>query len=164
MSEIKFSAGNETKQTEMEPVFRLDRDLGSVVHQIAQDLRNKENSELYKNYGVSWKEMSWCSVKMAGDILQLKVERLDGSFREPALNVDELRKKNKEILDLLKKFEKTLRKEFKSRTGKAFSFTGKTVEKADFERVALNGVYRFVAMKKGHVRTTLDGQSFDKDD
>lgn len=164
MSDERFSASDDKKQSEMEPVYRLDKDLGSVLHQICTDLRNKENSEIRKEWGVSYHEMSWCSIKTGGDMLELRVERLDGSFREPALNVDELRKKNKETAELLKKFEKAVRKEFKSRTGKALSFVGKKVEKSDYERVALNGVYRFIACKKGHVKTTLDGQSFSDDD
>ncbi len=164
MTDIRFSASDEKKQTEMEPLYRLDKDLITVLHQICKDLRDKENSEIRETWGVSWKEMSWCNILTGGDVLELKVERLDGSFREPRLAVDELRKKQKETTDLLKKFEKALRKEFKKRTGKALSFTGKKQEMSDFERIALNGVYRFVAAKKGHVKTSLPGQSFDEND
>ena len=164
MSDVKFSASDDKKQSKMEPVYRLDKDLGSVLHQIVVDLRYKENSEIRDKWGVSYKEMSWCSIKTGGDLLEIRVERLDGSFREPSLAAIELRKHHRETTELLKKFEQAIRKEFRARTGKSLSFTGKKSELSDYERVALNGVYRFVAAKKGHVKTVLDGQSFSEDD
>lgn len=164
MGNIDFSASKEKKQSEMEPVYRLDKDLSTVLHQIVKDLSDKENSEIRNKWGVSFKEMSWCNLRLGGDALELKVEKLDGSLREPVMQVAEIRKKLKETETLLGKFEKAVKKEFKERTGKTLSFVGKGKTGSDHGLVALNGLYRFVAYKRAIIKTSLDGQSFENDD
>lgn len=158
--EPKFAAGNYKKQTEMEPVYNFNGDVKTVVQQIVSDLREKDNEELRKKLAVSWKELKWFKVKMAGDVLEISVDLLDGSLREPKKDPQECQKKLKETIKILEKFEDAVRSEFRSRTKKALTWVDPQI-KADFEFVALNGLCRFYASKVGEIKTKLPGQEYD---
>lgn len=157
----KFVGSKFKKQTPMEPVFDLNADVQRVVHQIISDLREKENDELRKKLAVNWKELEWFNVKFSGNVMQISVTKLDGSLRMPQAPPGELQKRLKECYECLHKFEKALREEFRDRTGKALTWKD-AKEHADFQLVALNGLYQFVAKKIGEVKTVLPGQSYDK--
>jgi hypothetical protein len=159
--EPKFIGGKHKKQTKMEPVVDLNADVQTVVHQIIEDLKEKQNEDLRSKLAVSWKELEWCSVKMGGNVLELRVVCLDGALREPKKHPTELQKKRRQVYDMLHRLEKAVRKEFRERTGKALTWN-KPKEHADFEMIALNGLYRFFAVKVGEVKTSLPGQSFDE--
>jgi hypothetical protein len=155
--EPKFIGGKHKKQTQMEPVYDQTKDLHATLFQIVEDLKEKKNEELRKQLAVSWKELEWCDIKFAGNCLELRVNHLDGALREPQKHPQELQKKLKETYDVLDRFENAVRKEFKKRTKKALTWV--TPKKAaNYELVALNGVYRFYAIKIGEIKTTLPGQ------
>lgn len=155
----KFIAGKHKKQTEIEPVFDREKDLQSVLFQIVEDLKEKQNDKLRSRLAVSWKELQFCNINFGGDTLELKINIIDGSLREPQKNPAELQKRLREAYNVLHKFEDAVRKEFKSRTGKSLIWT-ESREFASHEMVALNGLYRFYALKAGKVKTSLEGQQF----
>lgn len=155
--EPKFVGGKHKKQTQMEPVYDQTKDLHAVLFQIVEDLKEQANDELRSQLAVSWKELKWCDIKFGGNTLELRVNILDGALREPQKHVQELQKKLREVYDVLHRFESAVRKEFKKRTKKALTWV-KPKEFANYELVALNGVYRFYALKIGEVKTTLPGQ------
>jgi hypothetical protein len=157
--EPKFVGGKHKKQTEMEPVFDFNADVDTVVHQIVSDLREKQNDELRKRLAVSWKELEWVKVKTGGNKLEISVDLLDGSLRQPKKNPAECQKKLKETIRVLERFEDAIRKEFRSRTNKALTWVDPHVH-ADFELIALNGLCRFFARKFGEIKTSLPGQKF----
>jgi hypothetical protein len=153
----KFIAGKHKKQTKPEPLFDQTKDLKSVIYQIAADLREKANWELHGTQ-TSWKDLKTCDVKMSGDTLEIKVNAMDGSLRQPRLHLGELQNKIKQTKVLLDRFETALRKEFKKRTGRALSWKNKK-EIADCEMIALNGLHRFYAIRVGQITTELAGNS-----
>lgn len=155
--EPKFVGGKHKKQTPMEPVYNQSQDLHAVLFQIVEDLKDRKNQELHKNLAVSWKELEWCDIKFNGNILEMHVNILDGSLREPQRTPIELQKRLKEVYNVLHKFENAVRKEFKKRTKKALTWV-KPKEFANYELIAMNGLYRYYAIKIGEVKTTLPGQ------
>lgn len=157
--EPKFIGGKHKKQTKMEPVYDQSKDLHATLFQIVEDLKEKRNEELRQELAVSWKELQWCDIKFGGNTLELRVNILDGALREPQKHTQELQKKLKEVYAVLDRFEKAVRKEFKNRTKKALTWN-KPKEFANFELIAMNGLYRFYALKVGEIKTTLPGQSF----
>lgn len=159
--EPKFTAGKHKKQTEVEPVYDFNVDVQGVIHQIVSDLENEKNQELMKRMDLSWKELQWFKVKTGQNYLEITINMLDGSLREPKQNPQECQKKLKETIKLLEKYESGLRTEFRARTKKALTWVNSDI-KADFEFVALNGLCRFYASKFGEIKTKLPGQTFDK--
>lgn len=158
----KFAGGQAKRQTPMEPVFDFNANVENVVNQIVVDLREKSNDEIRKSHGVAWKELEGFNCKMAGDVLQISVTRLDGSLRMPQVDPKELQKRLKETYDCLHKFEKALREEFRKRTKKALTWQDPK-EHSDYQLVAMNGLYQFVAKKIGKVKTVLPGQVYARD-
>lgn len=156
----KFTASSAKKQTQPEPVFDFYANVENVVNQIVADLREEQNEEVRQKHGVNYKELQWFNCKMSGNVLQISVQKTNGSLRMPKLPPQELQKILKETLDCLHKFESALREEFRKRTGKALTWIDPK-EWADFELVAMNGLYQFFARKIGKVKTVLPGQSFD---
>lgn len=153
----KFIAGKHKKQTAPKPLFDQTKDLKSVIHQIAADLREKANWELHGTQ-TSWKDLKTCDVQMSGNNLTIRVNAMDGSLRQPRKNASELQAKMKQTTVLLDRFETALRKEFKKRTGRTLSWKNKK-EMSDCEMIALNGLHRFYAIRTGEVTTELAGNS-----
>lgn len=159
--EPKFVGGSHKKQTPMEPVYDQTKDLHAVLFQIVEDLKEKTNEELRSRLAVSWKELKWCDIKFGGNTLELRVNVIDGSLREPQKNPAELQKRAKEAFTVLHRFEDAVRKEFKKRTKKALTWISPK-EFCNHELIAANGLYRFYALKIGQVKTVLGGQKFDE--
>lgn len=151
-------------QTKYEKTFEKEKDLLSTLHQIAVDLREEYDQEIYSKWGIPPKMAKWCRLKtftdLDGDInIQLLVNELSGGYRINKEYPSELEKRGVETKKLLEKFEKLVRAEFKKRTGKALKISkGDTI--VDWELIALNGLYNFFAIKTAKVRTELDGQSY----
>lgn len=155
----KFIAGAHKKQSPQEPVFDFYADVNGVVKQIVADLKEKSNEEVRDRAGVNWKELEWCNAKMSGKTLQISVVRIDGSLRMPKLDQKELQKRLVETTNLLHRFEKAIREEFRKRTKKALTWIDPK-EMADYQLVSMNGLYTFTAKKIGDVKTILPGQKY----
>jgi hypothetical protein len=154
----KFVGGKHKKQTEMEPVYDQTVDLQATIHQIVSDLKEQQNQDMRKVYALPWKEVEYASVKFGGNKLELIVNILDGSLREPKRNPAELQARLKDVYDILHRFEDAVRKEFRKRTGKALTWVDPK-EFGDCELIALNGLHRYFAIKLGEVKTKLVGQA-----
>jgi hypothetical protein len=158
----KFVAGEYKKQSPQEPVYDFFGDVQTVIGQIVSDLKEKDNTELRKRMAVNWKELQWYNAKMTGTKLQISIEKTEGGLRTPKYSQLELQKLLKETMSSLRKFETALREEFRKRTGKALTWIDPK-EFADYQLVAMNGLYLFVAKKVGEVKTILPGQKFEKE-
>lgn len=154
----KFVGGKHKKQTEMEPVYDQTLDLQGTLYQIVSDLKEQQNEDMRKVYGLPWKELEYADIKFGGNKLELRLNILDGSLREPKRNPAELQKKLADVYDALHRYEDAVRKEFRKRTGKALTWVDPK-EFADCEMIALNGLYRYYALKLGEVKTKLEGQN-----
>lgn len=163
-----FINGPDKEQTKYEKSFEKEKDILSTLHQIAVDLREDNDQEMYKTWGLPPKMAKWCRMKTTtdkdGDIaVQLLVDELSGGYRINKENPKELEKRGLETKRILDKFEKLIRGEFKKRTGKTLKLSkGDLI--IDWELIALNGLYRFFAIKTAKVRTELDGQSWPEDE
>lgn len=159
-----YIEGPGKKQTKYEKTFEKEKDLLSTLHQISVDIREEYDQEMYKDWGIPPKMMKWCRIKTFLDLdgntnIQLLVDELSGGYRINKENPKELEKKGLETKKLLDKFEKSIRNEFKKRTGKTLKISkGDTI--IDWELIALNGLYRFYAIKTAEVKTELDGQTY----
>lgn len=151
------------EQSKMEKVFELDKDLPTALKQTMLDLREEADQSIYSEWGISPKEIKWCDIKVmgAGDDgikMEFHVNELVGMYRglvPPA----ELDKRMLETESLLRKFEKAFRKHFKELTGKNLRLSNARTF-INRERVALNDLYRFFAIKTVDVKTDLGRQTF----
>lgn len=141
-------------------VYKLDRDLEQVIHNIVVSLKN--DKEMTNKWNLGPKQDHWFNVKIQGPEMELRVECLKGGWRTQRLDVNEMQQYAKEVVKLLGKFEKAVRSEFKERTGKALRW-GKGKEYVNYEPVALNNLYKFYAFKSGPVRVSVDRQEWNED-
>lgn len=148
-----------------EKAYDQDKDLQGVLVDIVTKMREEANQAMYNDWGISPKELKSCSIKLFGSDplhITLQVNESGGAYRLPQQNVNDLQLQSKGTLKLLEKFETALKKEFKARTKKTLKISkGKT--DVNWEMVALNGLYQFVAIKQADVTTELDGQSWAKE-
>lgn len=146
------------KYGEVTPAINLDQNLQSVLQTITNEMKLDSN-KLAAKYDLPWKELEYCNIsftgKEEGQELTMKVEDRKGGFRVGAGDAAALQAKLSDIRKTLSNFEKALKKEFKERTGKALRLT-KPKEIANYEMVALNGLYRFFAIKTVCVDASLE--------
>jgi len=141
-------------------VYRFDRDIEQVLHNIVNDFNR--NADYKKRWNINPKEEVHVSIKTSGDFLELRVQGLRGGWRQSVVDQREMTKHLAEMRKVLKSAESDLRKEFKKVTGKSFRWSkGKTW--ADYEKIALNGLYCFHAVKAGPIQTKLDRQKHTED-
>lgn len=139
-------------------VYKLDKDAIQVLHNIVSDLNH--DKQLKNKWDLPFKEEYWCNIKTHGDQLELRTECLKGGFRTTdRASVQELRNFAEETKRIFAKFESAVRREFKTRAGKALKW-GKGHERCDYEPVALNGLYKFYYVKCGPIKVELGGQEF----
>lgn len=142
-------------------VYKLDRDLEQVIHNIVNDL--KFDKELKNKWDIPVKGDYWMNVKIQGPHMELRVECLKGGWRSNHVSdVVEMQKFATEVKKHLSQFEKAVRSEFKTRTGKALRW-GKGKEFVNYEPVALNNLYKFYAHKSGPVKVSIDRQEWSED-
>lgn len=164
---MRDKAYSKKEQTKMERAFEPEKDVFQVLHQIASDLREKNDQSIYKDWGIPYKDGVWFDVKVSGLSngnlsLRLDLHELVGGYRVNQERPSELESRSKDTKKLFDKFERELKKEFKKRSGKALSCSkGKTT--VNWELVALNGLYRFFVVKVCEVKTKLDGQTWPAD-
>lgn len=153
------------EQTKMERAYEQEKDLISILHQIESDLKEENHQSLYRsNWGIPYKQNVWINLKTASKLdgtvcVRLQVDELVGGYRIPQESPSVLQSRQKDTKELLEKFEKGLRSEFKDRTGKALKLSKPDV-KVYYELIATNGLYRFCAIKVATVTTELDGQTW----
>lgn len=157
---------NGKDQTKMERVFVQGNDLAASLKQTMIDIREENDQEMYKAWGLSPKELKWCEIKIRGVgdegvSMEFHVNQLVGGYRTTWLAPQELDKRMLETEKVLKKFESVFRKRFKELTGKALKLSNQKTF-VDREEVALNGLYRFFAIKEAQVKTELEGQNFEE--
>ena len=138
-------------------VYRLDRDIEQVLHNIVNVFNSDEGR--HQSWGLNPKEEVWVNIRYQGGDLELRVESLKGGWRTTVSDVVEMEKYATCMKDCLTKAEKDIRDTFKDITGKSLRW-GKGKEWVNYEPVAMNGLYKFYAHKTGPVRVVLDRQKF----
>lgn len=136
-------------------VYKLDKDIEQVLHNIINVWNH--NKDYAERWDMNPKDQIWTNIKFQGDVLELRVECLKGGWRSTVQDIQEMQNFSRDIRDALKKAEKDLRKEFKKKTGKAFRWS-KGKERANYEAVAMNGLYKFYASKSGKVTVDIGRQ------
>lgn len=137
-------------------VYHFDRDIEQILHNIVNAWNR--NKDYKKRWNINPKEEIFVNIKTQGTFLELRVEGLRGGWRYVGhLDQMEMNKHLEEMKKCLKQAEKDLRKEFKEKAGKGFRWS-KGKEWADFQPVAMNGLYRFVASKSGNITVNVDRQ------
>lgn len=138
-------------------VYRFDRDLEQILHNIVNEFNKNKDYKL--RWNMNPKEQCFVNIKLSGNHLELRVEALKGGWRESnRFDMVEMQRFSKEVEDALKLAEKDLRKEFKERSGKAFRWSGETQVRSNYEPVALNALYKFYSTKSGPVSVKIDRQ------
>lgn len=140
------------------PVFKQNQDMNSVISSIVYEMKD-DNNKLAAKYNLPWTQMRFCNIKFTGDKLILSVEERKGGFKIRDENPRIINKQLAEIKQLMEKFEKSLKEEFKERTGKTLTLKNKET-KADCNRVALNGLYRFFCIRSADASSKVEGQTF----
>lgn len=136
-------------------VYKFDRDLEQILHNIVNQWNR--NKDYKKRWNINPKEEVFVNVKLAGNVLELRVEGLRGGWRTSRVDQLEMERFAKEMERALKEAEKDLRKEFKEKSGKAFKWSRAKV-KVNYEPIALNNLYKFTASKTGEVKVTVERQ------
>lgn len=148
------------KKEEKPSVYKLDKDTFQVLHQIVHDLRYEK--ELKNKWNLPVKDDYWYNINFHGDQMELRVECLKGGFRSSRVDSLELQRLAGETKKLFDKFEKMVRSEFKDRAGKSLVW-GRGNQYCNYEKVAMNNLYKFYCVKNGPVRVNLGGQEFSED-
>lgn len=154
------------KEMESNKVYHEDKDIVATLHAIKTKLKDDADKAMYNDWGIAPTQLKSCDIKVSKDsddkiVVQLKVNEFHGGFRVPSEDPRHLEARGKETLELLKKLESAVKKEFKEKTGKTLRLE-KSTPKVDWQLVALNGLYQFVALRSAKVNTELDKHEFDK--
>ena len=153
------------KPAERQFVYEQGRDLTSILHNIVQDMREEVDQEMINDWSISPKQLKSCSVRVHGTgenpRVELRVSEMAGGYRVPAENPCVLADRGKDTVRLLDKFEKAVKKEFKKRTGKTLTIK-KPELRVDWQQVALNGLYQFIALRVGECTTKLKPQEWER--
>ena len=156
------------EQSTVIKTYEPKKDLAGLLKQCEVDLREENDQLLYKNWGIPFKESKWCSMKVSNDgengvKVRFQVDRLDGAIRCPGADSVELAKWAKETQKLLESYVKAVKKCFKEKAGKGLRL--KKVKDFDcrYEKIVLNGLYRFVCAKEAYVSGKYENQTFAKD-
>lgn len=154
------------KEMESGKVYHEDKDVVATLHAIKTKLRDDVDKAMYNDWGIAPEKLKSCDLKVSKDsdgkiVLQLKVSEMHGGHRVPVEDPRNLEARGKETLALLKKLEAAVKKEFKEKTGKTLRLAASDA-KVDWQLVALNGLYQFVALRSAKVNTELDKHEFDK--
>lgn len=148
-----------------EIAYEQGKDLTSTLHNIVVDMREERDQSMINDWGISPLQLKQCLIRVHGTGKKPKVEfrvsEFHGGYRHPGADPCELANRAKDTRKLLTKFEKAVKKEFKRRTGKTLSIR-KAEEKVDWQAVASNGLYKFIALKVGDCHTELEPQSWEK--
>jgi hypothetical protein len=71
------------------------------------------------------------------------------------------KKLSRDTVNLLSKFEKEIRKQFKERTGKALTLKDAKIF-VNWQKIALNGLYKYVAVKSGVYNDKIEPNEYGK--
>lgn len=154
------------KEMDSNKVYHEEKDVAATLYAIKEKLKDDANKSLYNDWGVPVTALKGCDIKVSGGpdnkiVVQFKINEFHGGFRVPSEDPRVLEERGKDALKTLKKLEDAVKKEFKSRTGKTLKLE-KTDAKVDWQLVALNGLYQFVAVRTTKVNTELEKHEFDK--
>ncbi len=152
------------KEMPMEKAYDQDKDLSATLKDIVDKMKDETDKAMYNDWGISPKQLKFCNIKLYGNPLKITLQVFEnsGAYRLPEVHPRDLQNDANGTLKLLDKFEKALKKEFKTRTGKALKIS-KGSSDVSWSKIALNGLYQFVAIKQAEVSTELDGQSWEKE-
>lgn len=141
-------------------VYRFDRDIEQILHNVVNAWNR--NADYKKRWNINPKEEVFVNIRTQGDFLELRVEGLRGGWFVGSQEQIEMNKYLEEMKKYLKKAESELRSAFKEKAGKAFRWS-KGKEWSNFEPIAQNGIYRFVAYKAGPITVNVDRQKHSED-
>ncbi len=149
------------EQSEPEKMYDPDKDLFHTLHQVVRDMKEMANQEMYNDWGISYKQLKTCDIKTTGTgKIAFEVNHFHGGlFQVGKEDRDELIARQKDTKKLLDKFEESVKKEFKKRTGKTLKMTNAETH-INWELVSSNALYRFYAIRIADLKTELDGQSY----
>lgn len=160
-----FQITKKLKDMPHEWAYEQGRDLPAVLHNIVVDMREEVDQNMINDWSISPKQLKSCNVKVHGTgekpRIELRVSEMQGGYRVPAENPCILADRASDTVKLLDKFEKALKKEFKKRTGKTLSIK-KPDLRVDWQMIALNGLYQFIALRVGECNTELPSQEWER--
>lgn len=153
------------KPMEREPVYEQGKDLVSTLKNIVVDMREERDQSMINDWGISPLQLKQCLIRVHGTESSPKVEfrvsEMQGGYRVPAENPCVLADRASDTVKMLDKFVKAVKKEFKRRTGKTLK-TKKPETRVDWQQVALNGLYQFIALQIAECTTELPPQDWER--
>lgn len=153
------------KPGEREWVYEQGRDLASTLHNIVVDMRQEVDQSMINDWSITPKQLKSCHVRIHGTgenpRVEFRVSEMAGGYRTPAENPCVLADRASDTVKLLDKFQKSLKKEFKKRTGKVLTIK-KPKLVVDWQQIALNGLYQFIAARIGECSTQLETQEWER--
>lgn len=161
----KFRVDDLKDDNKKERAYLPEQDILHGIAQAAVDVREKKDQEIYKEWGIPYKAFSWCNTKIhnnngEGIVVLFSVDRLDNGLRLPSADSIQLEKYARETQKILKSYITEMKKMFKEITGKTLTLKNVKDFPCNYEKVANNGLYRFVARQKAEVRTKMDKQEY----
>lgn len=160
-----FASDTKPEDSKTVRAYAQEQDLDALVHQCDVDLREENDQGIYNDW-LPYKQSKWCRLKTYGNgetgelRVVFMVDRLDNGLRVPRTDSKEINKFCRETEKILEKYIKAFRECFKNKAGKAVRLSKMKAHPTQAAPVALNGLYRIVAMKEAVVTTKLDGQSW----
>ena len=152
------------KDMPQEFVYEQGKDLTSVLYNIVVDIREENDQSMVNDWSISPNQLKGCDIRIHGTgekpRIEFRVSEFQGGYRVPAENPCTLADRAKDTVKLLDKFEKSIKKEFKKRTGKTLTIK-KPELRVDWQLVALNGLYQFVALRIGEIGTELPSHEWE---
>lgn len=153
------------KPMEREPVYEQGKDLVSTLKNIVVDMREERDQSMINDWGISPLQLKQCLVRVHGTgenpKVEFRVSEIHGGYRVPAENPCILADRAKDTIKMLEKFVKAVKKEFKRRTGKTLTVK-KPETRVDWQQIALNGLYQFIALQIGECTTKLPPQEWER--
>lgn len=161
----KFRVDDVKGSNQKERAYLPENDILHALAQAAVDVRESKDQEIYKQWGIPYKAFSWCNTKIHNDNgegikVVFSVDRLDNGLRLPSADSVQLEKYGRETQKILKTYISEMKKVFKQITGKTLTLSKVQDYPCAYEKVANNGLYRFVARQVASVRTKMDPQEY----
>lgn len=161
----KFRVDSVKDSNKKERAYLPENDILHAIAQAAVDVRESKDQAIYKEWGIPYKAFNWCNTKIHNDNGEgikviFSVDRLDNGLRLPSADSIQLEKYGRETQKVLKSYIAEMKKMFKQITGKTLTLSKVQDYPCNYEKVANNGLYRFVARQVASVRTKIDQQEY----
>jgi hypothetical protein len=153
-------------QSKRQIVYEQGKDAISVLHNIVSDMRDERNKEMLNRWDISHTELKGCDIKVSSAgvgaySISIIATEYKGDLRKFPMDASMQKKLSRDTVNLLSKFEKEIRKQFKERTGKALTLKDAKIF-VNWQKIALNGLYKYVAVKSGVYNDKIEPNEYGK--